>query len=383
MADFEIKYVDGVYKCDFRYLDVRIRRSADTEAELKRDVKQRMRVIDLKVGNPELYAQVYCKLTFNDVFEQMIERSTLGTATIRNYKSINNNNFKYLANKKITEITNTELDHVYREVLEKYKSGQFAPTHTNKVIRLMKDVMSYAMDLDLRNKNIKLALFPLVKNPTIRSEVKQEKFISQDNFKIFLEQIYYMDDSFFRKITKETFLTMTIFLFYTGVRIAECRGVTVDDIKFKNDKRYFYIDVNKQIADDTNEIKDHLKNGLEFRQVPIHKELYDYLRDYIHYRGLKGRDYLFKGDGDLPITRKSFSHLLKRVIAELRIANLIPEEITTSMSPQGFRISNVRLLFESGIKAPEAARYLGHSVDVMNNIYMPWSDGETVENYSI
>lgn len=211
----------------------------------------------------------------------------------------------------------------------------------------------------------------------MRSEKLENNYITDRELSQILTGLQKIDFIRGTRIDGEFFSFVINVLYYTGCRINEARAIQIKDIvksieRRKNgNKNIYYITITKQMEDNRNNVRFHLKSDLdEGRRVYIKKEVYDYILAFCNARGFKDETYIFDYfRNGMPLTRKTISKAMKNCLRMLHEKGLVEDSFPMYLSPHGFRNSNTLYLKELGVSIEMAAKMQGHNVSTMLDIY--------------
>lgn len=300
-----IKFDGNKVYCNFMYNNSYIKLQAKTEAELIKKIKQRQKYILFSEKEPNKEKRK--KKTIEELFRKMLEIKNYGSTTEHKKEIMFNLYFSEIKNKDISEINNSLLLKWRNGVHRFVKIGKIKDNRFNRILEIMRSLLDVVKSLNLFNNNqYDTLILNRIKEDKSVSLKLLNNYITQDELKLFVEGIQ-LESTFFSTIPQNTFIFMVKFLYYTGLRINEARVVKVEDfiIDRRNDSVYYLL-VNKQMLDNSYEIKKTLKINPE-RKMYLKKEIYkDFTKYFLEYN-LKSNDFVFDyTKTGKSITRKVF-----------------------------------------------------------------------------
>lgn len=321
-------------------------------------------------------------ITFEEAFYKSVKSRDWQEVTFKKNVILFNLYFKEFKPRRLAEVTLEELLDWKKKVVRRVVIGEIKPNQANRAIRIMKWLIDYGNYLEIFEAKIKVEDMAFIKEPKEVSERLENNYLTLEELTIFLNEVMKLPTENFRTIPQDFFCFMCSFLYYTGLRINEARGVRLSD--FKEDRRggnkNVYIHVSRQMEDGRYQTKEILKNGNGSRKVFLKQENYNYFRSVFEKYDLKMNNYVFDCyKNDRPITRKVFSDMITRMIKLLKKNAKLPEGFPDVLTPHGFRYSNTLYLKKLGLSVENIAKMQGHTVAVMLNIYTR-SDKHELEN---
>ena len=284
----------------------------------------------LKVTKSELYK----KYTWNDIFEIFLKYKSqkCKISTLDNDKRMYNTHIKPYFCDICAFSTNT--DKIFKWKQEIVNKG-FTEFHTNKIIGLLKQLISFANAKGYISNQALVSELDKVKLNQIRLE---RQVLTLDQIKIFL-------DSFLKDDANEYMYWLYFYgLAYSGMRPNEYRCLTKADIIGD------YLSVNKSITSKVyakGDIIQTPKNQSSIRKVLMPHDIIELLNAYT--KDYKPTDFIFGKDKALRETT-----LKRQLDKHLEAANL-PHIVL-----YGFRHSHATNLIRAGVPIKVVSKRLGH-----------------------
>lgn len=158
-------------------------------------------------------------------------------------------------------------------------------------------------------------------------------------------------------------------ILYSGMRMGEALALTWNDIDFHEK----VIKVTKATEyDHAKPIPKDPKTKKGFREIPLPKELYDYLK--LYKKKSKKNIYVFPGHAGGPMGLTEITRIIKS--ARKQVNRWFNRKENESMKDHNFHITFRLLrhtyctgLFDAGIDELSAAEIMGHDVSIMREIY--------------
>lgn len=171
-----------------------------------------------------------------------------------------------------------------------------------------------------------------------RTPIKLRRYLTREDAESLLD--------FVRSATRNAsrdYAIFSIFL-WCGLRISELCHIRLEDIRFEHSE----LDVSRG------------KGGKQ-RAVPLPEPAAEAIQSYLETVQLRAGDYLFGRTGDVPASRSTIYHMVKRVI---RKAGMDPR-----ISPHKLRHTFATRLLEEGVDLRYIQELLGHSDISTTQIY--------------
>ncbi|AKI05119.1 tyrosine-type recombinase/integrase [Ligilactobacillus salivarius] len=234
-----------------------------------------------------------------------------------------------------------------------------APASYKDVTNIVKNVLDYAIRLDMIKSNPMLYVIKPRKKIDVSETEKHDNYYNKDELKKFLD------------VAKDTDLkkyTLFRLLAYSGMRIGECLALTWHDLDYKNNT----IAINKTLARTNNGIKIQTpKTKASNRVISLDNETIQVLKMW----QLEQRKQLLKvGINAMDSKQLIFSNGKNSFIivptVRLAIKQIAKKAGIHSITTHGFRHTHATLLFASGLDIKQVQARLGHSnVQTTLNIY--------------
>ena len=282
-------------------------------------------------------------ITYNDLFSSFIKHKSkkIKKRSLLTYSEVNSQHIlPYFGEMFVGNITKEHIRKWQGDLLNKKFSNSYLKTIQSNFRR----VLNWGFNNDL-----------VVKNPFTIEYVKQEEqkremqYFTINEFNQFLSVIENDVDKLIFSI-----------LFWCGVRKGEFQALTFKDVNFRNKT----LTISKSY-DNRNRIVTTPKNQTSYRDVVLPNFLATSLSSYInHCKKIAGycEDlFLFGIDKPIPSTtleRKKNKYSKIAGVKQIRIHD--------------FRHSHVSLMINEGISDFDIAKRLGHSRDMVNNVYGHW-----------
>lgn len=246
----------------------------------------------------------------------------------------------YFGKAKISSITKEQIRAWQQELISK----GFSNNYLSKIQTNFKHVLIWGLNNDLINKNPFTIEYA-------KCEIKRTEmsFFTPEEYKRFISVVDNEIDQLLFEI-----------LYWCGIRKGELQALTFNDIDL-NSKT---LKVNKSF-DNMNRIVTTPKNLSSYREIHLPDFLLNKLRDYItrsmNFAGFSSELYLFgfdKHTSATTIERKKNLYCKKAGVKQIRIHD--------------FRHSHVSLMISINISDFDIAKRLGHSREMVNNVYGHW-----------
>lgn len=268
-------------------------------------------------------------ITFKSLYEDYMKdmETRLEASTIENKKYIIELKLlPYFGDKKIIDITPTDIRHWQNEMIKK----GYKPTYLKSINNQLVAMMNYAH----RFKNLR-------DNPCTRAgsmgehDADEMEFYTYDEFQLFVEALKDKPTSYYAMQT----------LYWTGIRIGELLGLNIDDVDFEDNT----ITIEKSFR--RTKGQDYMTSGKtknSKRKIIMPKNLADMLKEYMSMLyGPRRTDKLF-------MCSKGF--LEKEMIRGAKLSGV------KKIRVHDLRHSQASLLIsELKVDPLEASRRLGHS----------------------
>ncbi len=315
--------------------------------EIKRKYKSKKyfeKIAALKDEKNLLTTTIECSdkdinMTFNDLYMKFYhyKEDKVKFSTLRTYKE------RKVFLKSLDNIKLKDFDiNIFEKWKQEINSYDLSTNTKNYLFKFLKILLNYATKW--YNFNF-TATYNKMTNFTNPNEIpKETQFFTYEEFKQFISVV---DDVFFKAVFET--------LYYCGLRCGELRGLTWDNIDFKNS----YLSIRKNVVS-TNGFNDKAylvttpKTKSSIRDLPIPKVLLDDLKilydEAQKKSGFNDSWYVF--GSDIPLTKGKLHYHKKKIcklagVKEIRIHD--------------FRHSCASLLINNNASIMVVAKYLGHT----------------------
>ena len=284
---------------------------------------------------------------FGDVLDEWLalHKETVKQSTFAIIKGCATNHIKpYFKDMYVDKIT---LRHCQDFTNRMFK---VAPASYKDITNIVKNVLDYALRLDMIKSNPMLYVIKPRKKVDVSETEKHGNFYTKDELKKFLD------------VAKNTDLkkyTLFRLLAYSGMRVGECLALTWHDLDIKNKT----VSVSKTVARtekglviQTPKTKaSNRKISLDDRTIQILKEWQLEQRKQLLMLGINAMNkeqLIFSNNSNTFITNETVRGYIKQISKKAGIY-----QITT----HGFRHTHATLLFASGMDIKQVQARLGHS----------------------
>lgn len=342
------QYYYMVYKKDFNGVNKKYK---SKRYKTKPEAKEAEARFLLKRDNP-------INKNFSDVAKCFFEELYLirKESTAFSYENAYNKNIEpYFKNLRLNDITISTINNWKNEILKK----DFKLSYLNKLYNVLNHIFVYSMrNFSTENNPVSISGKFQKKNEDVISNKEKVKYITFEQFQTFISCI---DD-----ITWKTFF---IFLYYTGMRKGEVQALKWTDIDF--DKNEIIVNKTLSVKTKSGYKITNTKNYIN-REITINKTLKEnliiYKNEIKKYSDFNENWFVFGCGRFMPqttIDRKKHYYFQLSGIKEITIHE--------------FRHSHVSLLINEYLKSGQTdttkfflimSTRMGHSVDVMQDIYM-------------
>lgn len=239
------------------------------------------------------------------------------------------------------------------------KTRKLSLTMKNRCHIIMTNILKFGMKYSYIDNNYEQTLGSFrEKNEIIKKESEKIRYITYEQFKIFI--------SYVKDIHWKTFF---IFLYYTGMRKGEVQALTWEDVDFNNNQ----ILVSKSLTAKTFDAPYKITNTKtkENRKIDMDLFLKETLLNYYNIKNKNSNftrlDFVF-GDKK-PLSRTSIDRYKKYYFNKSPITEITIHE---------FRHSHVSLIVNEAVKRNMdmlgvfimLAERMGHTIEVMQQVYM-------------
>ena len=336
------------YKCEGSYVDANgsqkryHKRGFATADEAKE--WERVFLLESTTG-------VSSNMTVNDLYIKFMDRKKLVIRERTFYQtdlSFKKHILPVLGNIKLSNLTLEKIEKYQHDLLTVNKqNGEVLKNSTLELIQKeLKSLLAFAYEKSYI-KNMHILSFKKVIN--IDESKKEVDFWQPEEFYKFIEVV---DDI--------VYLTLFNVLYWCGLRIGEALALNWNDIDF-NKKT---IRINKSYSDYKHRITNP-KTQNSYRTVIMPDKCFDAVSKLFEHDkqiiGFDNQKYIFHFEK--PLNQDTIKIRKDRWIAEAHVKRIRLHDL---------RHSHVSLLINLGFSAFDIAKRLGHSVDMVNNVYGHW-----------
>lgn len=339
------------YKCEGSYVDIdgvphRYHKRGFSSAE---EAKEWERTFLLKATN-----EVNNNITFKELYVVYKDAKLSKIKSTSMYKVdqiVNLHLLPYWGGVKLNKITVDKVENWQAELLNiSYsKNGnniKYANSHLEIIQTRFKSIIKFGITKGFVN-DMRLSMFEIAKR---KDEIKKEM--------LFWQPYEFM--KFIKEIDQHRFYTFFNTLYWCGLRSGEALALTWNDIDL--DKRIIkirksYSKHGKIISTPKtdNSIRDVIIPEMCFKALLQHHETHKKIIGYSDNR------YVF--DFDKPLDDNSIRYVKNRACQKAGIKQIRIHD---------FRHSHVSLLINQGFSPFDIAKRLGHTVEMVNNVYGHW-----------
>lgn len=371
---------NGNWKVDKKYQNVRISFQRKSKQELIRDLKLKIKEIDNDIASEIIFSKKDEIITFDKLFDLYGKSRQWIPYTYHKQRLRFEKYFQEFINMPVKEITNNKIIQWTASIHELRNKGQFQDHYANKLLRIMKGMLTIAKTECYCSNKISLLNITYCKNSSgsMRSEKLENNYLTEQELNEMCEATLKLGEVEGSRINKEFFCFILKFLYYSGCRINEARAIKVKDITKTTErsvdgskKNVFYILIQRQMEDNTNVLKNQLKcAGDSDRRMYIKKDVFEMFERYIKKFKLKDDDYLFDYfKNGMPLTRKTIADAINNILKTIKKNKYVDDSFPKYLTPHGLRYSNTLYLKKIGVSVEQAAKMQGHTVSVMLNFY--------------
>lgn len=336
------------YKCEGSYIDANgsqkryHKRGFATADEAKE--WERVFLLESTTG-------VSSNMTVNDLYIKFIDQKKLVIRERTLYQtdlSFKKHILPVLGNIKLSNLTLEKIEKYQHDLLTVNKqNGEVLKNSTLELIQKeLKSLLVFAYEKSYI-KNMHILSFKKIIN--IDESKKEVDFWQPEEFYKFIEVV---DDI--------VYLTLFNVLYWCGLRIGEALALNWNDIDF-NKKT---IRINKSYSDYKHRITNP-KTQNSYRTVIMPDKCFDAVSKLFEHDkqiiGFDNQKYIFHFEK--PLNQDTIKIRKDRWIAEAHVKRIRLHDL---------RHSHVSLLINLGFSAFDIAKRLGHSVDMVNNVYGHW-----------
>ncbi len=336
------------YKCEGSYIDANgsqkryHKRGFATADEAKE--WERVFLLESTTG-------VSSNMTVNDLYIKFIDQKKLVIRERTLYQtdlSFKKHILPVLGNIKLSNLTLEKIEKYQHDLLTVNKqNGEVLKNSTLELIQKeLKSLLAFAYEKSYI-KNMHILSFKKVIN--IDESKKEVDFWQPEEFYKFIEVV---DDI--------VYLTLFNVLYWCGLRIGEALALNWNDIDF-NKKT---IRINKSYSDYKHRITNP-KTQNSYRTVIMPDKCFDAVSKLFEHDkqiiGFDNQKYIFHFEK--PLNQDTIKIRKDRWIAKAHVKRIRIHDL---------RHSHVSLLINLGFSAFDIAKRLGHSVDMVNNVYGHW-----------
>lgn len=339
------------YKCEGSYVDIdgvphRYHKRGFSSAE---EAKEWERTFLLKATN-----EVNNNITFKELYFIYKDAKLSKIKSTSMYKVdqiVNLHILPYWGGTKLNKITTDKVENWQAELLNitYSKNGnniKYANSHLELIQTRFKTIIKFGITKGFIN-DMRLSMFDIAKR---KDEIKKEM--------LFWQPYEFME--FIKEIDQLRFYTFFNTLYWCGLRSGEALALTWKDIDL--DKRIIkirksYSKHGKIISTPKtdNSIRDVIIPEMCFKALLQHHEAHKKIIGYCDSR------YVF--DFDKPLDDNSIRYVKNRACQKAGIKQIRIHD---------FRHSHVSLLINQGFSPFDIAKRLGHTVEMVNNVYGHW-----------
>lgn len=336
------------YKCEGSYIDANgsqkryHKRGFATADEAKE--WERLFLLESTTG-------VSSNMTVNDLYIKFMDQKKLVIRERTFYQtdlSFKKHILPFLGNIKLSNLTLEKIEKYQHDLLTVNKqNGEVLKNSTLELIQKeLKSLLAFAYEKSYI-KNMHILSFKKVIN--IDESKKEVDFWQPEEFYKFIEVV---DDI--------VYLTLFNVLYWCGLRIGEALALNWNDIDF-NKKT---IRINKSYSDYKHRITNP-KTQNSYRTVIMPDKCFDAVSKLFEHDkqiiGFDNQKYIFHFEK--PLNQDTIKIRKDRWIAKAHVKRIRIHDL---------RHSHVSLLINLGFSAFDIAKRLGHSVDMVNNVYGHW-----------
>lgn len=336
------------YKCEGSYIDANgsqkryHKRGFATADEAKE--WERVFLLESTTG-------VSSNMTVNDLYIKFMDQKKLVIRERTFYQtdlSFKKHILPFLGNIKLSNLTLEKIEKYQHDLLTVNKqNGEVLKNSTLELIQKeLKSLLAFAYEKSYI-KNMHILSFKKVIN--IDESKKEVDFWQPEEFYKFIEVV---DDI--------VYLTLFNVLYWCGLRIGEALALNWNDIDF-NKKT---IRINKSYSDYKHRITNP-KTQNSYRTVIMPDKCFDAVSKLFEHDkqiiGFDNQKYIFHFEK--PLNQDTIKIRKDRWIAKAHVKRIRIHDL---------RHSHVSLLINLGFSAFDIAKRLGHSVDMVNNVYGHW-----------
>lgn len=336
------------YKCEGSYIDANgsqkryHKRGFATADEAKE--WERVFLLESTTG-------VSSNMTVNDLYIKFIDQKKLVIRERTLYQtdlSFKKHILPVLGNIKLSNLTLEKIEKYQHDLLTVNKqNGEVLKNSTLELIQKeLKSLLVFAYEKSYI-KNMHILSFKKIIN--IDESKKEVDFWQPEEFYKFIEVV---DDI--------VYLTLFNVLYWCGLRIGEALALNWNDIDF-NKKT---IRINKSYSDYKHRITNP-KTQNSYRTVIMPDKCFDAVSKLFEHDkqiiGFDNQKYIFHFEK--PLNQDTIKNRKDRWIAKANVKRIRIHDL---------RHSHVSLLINLGFSAFDIAKRLGHSVDMVNNVYGHW-----------
>lgn len=345
------KVKKNTYKCEGSYVDIdgvphRYHKRGFSSAE---EAKEWERTFLLKATN-----EVNNNITFKELYFIYKDAKLSKIKSTSMYKVdqiVNLHILPYWGGTKLNKITTDKVENWQAELLNitYSKNGnniKYANSHLELIQTRFKTIIKFGITKGFIN-DMRLSMFDIAKR---KDEIKKEM--------LFWQPYEFME--FIKEIDQLRFYTFFNTLYWCGLRSGEALALTWKDIDL--DKRIIkirksYSKHGKIISTPKtdNSIRDVIIPEMCFKALLQHHEAHKKIIGYCDSR------YVF--DFDKPLDDNSIRYVKNRACQKAGIKQIRIHD---------FRHSHVSLLINQGFSPFDIAKRLGHTVEMVNNVYGHW-----------
>lgn len=339
------------YKCEGSYVDMdgvphRYHKRGFSSAE---EAKEWERTFLLKATN-----EINNNITFKElyfIYKDVKLSKIKSTSMYKVDQMVNLHMLPYWGELKLNKITADKIENWQTELLnisysKNGKNIKYANSHLEIIQTRFKTIIKFGITKGFIN-DIRLSMFDIAKR---KDEIKKEM--------LFWQPYEFME--FIKEIDQLRFYTFFNTLYWCGLRSGEALALTWKDIDL--DKRIIkirksYSKHGKIISTPKtdNSIRDVIIPEMCFKALLQHHEAHKKIIGYCDSR------YVF--DFDKPLDDNSIRYVKNRACQKAGIKQIRIHD---------FRHSHVSLLINQGFSPFDIAKRLGHTVEMVNNVYGHW-----------
>jgi len=339
------------YKCEGSYVDMdgvphRYHKRGFSSAE---EAKEWERTFLLKATN-----EINNNITFKElyfIYKDVKLSKIKSTSMYKVDQMVNLHMLPYWGELKLNKITADKIENWQTELLnisysKNGKNIKYANSHLEIIQTRFKTIIKFGITKGFIN-DMRLSMFDIAKR---KDEIKKEM--------LFWQPYEFME--FIKEIDQLRFYTFFNTLYWCGLRSGEALALTWKDIDL--DKRIIkirksYSKHGKIISTPKtdNSIRDVIIPEMCFKALLQHHEAHKKIIGYCDSR------YVF--DFDKPLDDNSIRYVKNRACQKAGIKQIRIHD---------FRHSHVSLLINQGFSPFDIAKRLGHTVEMVNNVYGHW-----------